>query len=531
MCYRKIQIISMLSFMSLMISCSSSEEETFRVPNEGEICFTSVITRATSTSFEDNDAISVFAFKNGTGFTTDMYAWNRKYVYANNQFVANDANNAIISPEDGTSLAYQAIYPYQLEAGSAFQFNVKTDQSSGNNYTLSDLMTASTAATTEQVPNLKFGHRLSNIVINVSFDIAPASEVKLDFQNVTTSAAVDLKTGTFKGTGEQTSTVHSTSNGTNSFKAILPPQTIAQGISVVNILVGDKSYPFITNQKLEWKSGIQYTYQAHVNREGNVTFVAQIDPWGEEPEDPITPGSNKKIKTFHIQSVFEDAVILSVNQEFTYDAQGRLSTFTMPIHESPVTQTLMTFTYLNNVIIGTWTNNLKTETYATITFTLNGDGNIERIQGQNTDSQEYSMVLSYIDGYLSDIGNNNQNMHFTWSDDGLLLKVYVDEDHSSNFAYLTEKDEYKLPVGILFYVPDVCLDVFINDIGTDMAMISAAYLNKLGKASSGLPFGIAGSVGSVSTTKDTDNHIQRITTQYAYEGGIANLIKDFTYYE
>lgn len=56
--------------------------------------------------------------------------------------------------------------------GSTFTYKVRKDQNVTNRYTQSDLMTAVTDATTELTPVLKFNHRLSNIVINLTFEQA-----------------------------------------------------------------------------------------------------------------------------------------------------------------------------------------------------------------------------------------------------------------------------------------------------------------------------------------------------------------------
>lgn len=269
----------------LLTACSQTEEENMRIPEAGEVSFSGSVaasSRATGTAFDSGDQISVFAFKDANGFQLEnIYATNRKYAYRN-QFTAIDANNAIVYPEDKGALSFQAIYPYLESAGASFTFHVKEDQSVEGNYTQSDLMTASVAATTEASPNLRFSHRLANVVLTLSFDVAPAGTTQITFQNIQKATSVDMLTGTFIGTGEGVN-VTAAVNSTNSYKAVLPPQTMEAGatIAVITTEAGE-AYDWKMPNRVTWKSGIQYAYALHIGKEGEVTFTAEIDPWGEE---------------------------------------------------------------------------------------------------------------------------------------------------------------------------------------------------------------------------------------------------------
>lgn len=281
-------IFTACCLVSICTSCVQQEEEVY-TPSEGEVSFISSIhasSRATATTFETDDAISVFAFTgSGTsGFASESYATNKKYIYRNTRFVASGKENAIVYPTSDEALSFQAIYPYGESAGSSFVFNVREDQSQGLNYTLSDLMTASVAATTEASPSLRFSHRLSNIVFTLSFDVAPAGTTQVTFQNVRKAASVDMLTGTFAGTGES-GNVKAAVSGTNSYKAVLPPQTVEAGaaIAVITTEAGD-TYTWKMPKGTVWKSGIQYAYTLTIDKQGEVTFTSEINPWEEDEE-------------------------------------------------------------------------------------------------------------------------------------------------------------------------------------------------------------------------------------------------------
>lgn len=244
--------------------------------------------RATDTGFEKGDAISVFAIKKTTSnpsgtLQTKNYADNAKFVYENGLFVAADVPSVIEQPTDGTPLFYKAVYPYSSNVGNSFSFAVKTDQSTGINYTASDLMVAETVATTELKPELIFNHRLSNILLEVKYEEKPAGTEELYFNNVKVNATVNLTNNTFTSTGTTTN-VKASPYGTNLFRVVLPPQSVAKGAGLITLKVGGKTYQYNAHEDLTWRSGMQYSYYATVKKNGTITFTAKINPWRTEPE-------------------------------------------------------------------------------------------------------------------------------------------------------------------------------------------------------------------------------------------------------
>lgn len=266
------------------ISFTTSINSLSRIPGMNKAPSASI------TNFDAGDVISVFAVEktetnaSGTLLATN-YANNIKYTYSGALF---ESANPIIYPVNKNSLFFYAVYPYQNSLASTFVYKVRKDQNSANRYTQSDLMTAVTDATTELTPVLKFNHRLSNIIINLTFEQAPTSEVKVSFENVKRSVIANLNTNVYESTGVADSAVWAASNGTNSFKAILPPQTIVNGTNVIKITVGNKQYQLVATADITWKSGIQYEYNTTITKEGEVKFTSEINPWGESTDIETT---------------------------------------------------------------------------------------------------------------------------------------------------------------------------------------------------------------------------------------------------
>ena len=269
--------------LSVVASCNRWDEEAGNNA-KGGISFTGsivpAISRATDAGFEDEDDISVFAFKEHAAFSSEGYAMNVRYMYAEGQFHAEGP--AITYPSGGGELSFWAIHPYCKEAASSFKFDVKEDQRRVLNYTYSDLMTASTGMTTSIVPSLTFDHRLSCVHVNVVFEEGAVGTTRLDFCHVQKTASVDMVALTFKGIGEPVNTLRATPNGERSYKVILPPQTIAAGTEFVTVATETgKTYVWKVPEEIVLTSGSRYTYNLHVSVAGVVTCTAEINPWGE----------------------------------------------------------------------------------------------------------------------------------------------------------------------------------------------------------------------------------------------------------
>lgn len=243
--------------------------------------------RATDTSFDQGDAIGIFAVQStgndNKGIIADKgnYADNVKYLYSGTKFTP--AKDGIVKPADALKVYYHAVYPYTTDAKNKFTFKVDGNQSTSSGYTNSDFLTAQTSATNDALVPLKFDHRLSKMIINMEGTGWPSGEMKVTLKNVYTSIAVDLNTLTFTPTGSK-GTVVCSSNGTKSFKAILPPQTITKGTEIATITIGTENYPVVMSGDAEIGSGVQSDFTFTMNEDKEIVqFTGDINPW-DTPE-------------------------------------------------------------------------------------------------------------------------------------------------------------------------------------------------------------------------------------------------------
>ena len=282
--YRKLMLA--MASAALVASCSSNGEEVRPDQKQESVSFTAsmkTLSRATETSFEENDQIIVYAVKdegNGTELkASGNYANYVKYTYRGNKFV-ND--QGIVRPTE-FGVRYFAMYPNTITSVPTFRFNVKTAQGASGQYTMSDLCTAVSDVTTAKEVNLIFSHRLSHVVVNLQGEALGTGTATVKLNNVNTGCNVDLNANTFTAY-ESRSTVYCADNGTNSYKAIIVPQTIEAGSPFLTVTLNGKEHTLKATSDINMTSGKQQVFNLTINKDEIVSFTGNILPWGEEDE-------------------------------------------------------------------------------------------------------------------------------------------------------------------------------------------------------------------------------------------------------
>lgn len=237
----KISILA-AAMLVLMITaaCTSDEREEYGTESNA-VSFSVVgasMTRASDTSFDTGDAIGVFASvnENGTLLASGNYADNVKYVYSSNRFI-NAGAGIPLAKDIEHDVSYYAVYPFMSSAASKFNFSVNEDQSTYDKYTKSDLcMAKTTTSPSEAIVPLKFDHMLSRVMIDASRAGLTAGNYRIELISYDNDLKVDLQkqavTVQNNGTAKR---IKMCEDGTNHFKAILPPQYLRTS-NVVAIL-------------------------------------------------------------------------------------------------------------------------------------------------------------------------------------------------------------------------------------------------------------------------------------------------------
>ena len=287
----------MLSYQKMMLamascviaaSCSNSEEQIFPEEGKKSVSFTASmrnLSRATETEFEENDKIAVYAVQEDESGNTILkssgnYADFVTYTYQGGKFVN---EQGIVCPSD-FGVRYFAIYPSTAGANvPTSKFYVKTDQSASGQYTLSDYCTAVSDVTMEKDVNLIFSHRMSHVIVNLEGEGIGAGIPTVKLNNVNTGCNIDLNANTFTAF-ESRNTVYCTDNGTNSYKAIIVPQTIKKGSSFITVVLNGKEFVLDAESDIVLASGKQQVFNLVIKNGEIVSFTGSILPWGTEDE-------------------------------------------------------------------------------------------------------------------------------------------------------------------------------------------------------------------------------------------------------
>ena len=273
-----------------MLATACSEEDDLRQGIAGEgITFTSsVMSRATDTSFEAEDAIGVSMYtesgfvRNATNVqytTTDGRAFTSK-----NPMTWGAAGNA------GT-VDFKGVYPYKADAvaDGIYSFTLATGE--GASLSDNDVMYSSMngVAVDAKNVNLTFKHKLVKVVMQVydqSRKLLPGATVKINNQQ--TSGTLDLTDGTVTSTGTADATLDFASNPDvkGEYQTIVMPSAATQG-RVITITYNDVDYPCPVDM-YAFDSGTKIIFSATLNPDGTVSpgetviVSANVEDWKEE---------------------------------------------------------------------------------------------------------------------------------------------------------------------------------------------------------------------------------------------------------
>lgn len=268
-------------FLLSLSSCQKSgsiDEESLNLDPDAIKFMATMTSRATDTAFESGDQISVTAYSS----TGAIYADNVRYTFSDNLFTS-DAS--IKFAGDNQALSFRALYPYvEMPESKVVEFSVKSDQSSGSNYTLSDLMSSYVNPTTSMTPTLSFDHLMTKFIINVtSADVEMVNVIS----TINAVSSVEYNLTTLSSTPIGTAQAITMANdGINSYKAIIAPQEIEANTTFVTITVADVPYEISFSQSVSLLGGKQYTIDITII-DGKIVFDSPlINDWeeGEFPE-------------------------------------------------------------------------------------------------------------------------------------------------------------------------------------------------------------------------------------------------------
>lgn len=273
-----------------MLATACSEEDDLRQGIAGEgITFTSsVMSRATDTSFEPKDAIGISMYTE-SGFVGN--ATNVQYTTKNGTAFTSTNPMTWGAAGSAETVDFKGVYPYKAEAvaDGKYSFTLATDD--GASLSDNDVMYSSMTdvAVGSKNVNLTFKHKLVKVVMQVyGQDRTPLTGAKVKINNQQTSGTLDLADGTVTSTGTADATLDFASNPIveGEYQTIVMPSAATQG-RVITITYNDVDYPCPVDM-YAFESGNKMTFSVTLNPDGTVssgeTFEvsADVTDWTEE---------------------------------------------------------------------------------------------------------------------------------------------------------------------------------------------------------------------------------------------------------
>lgn len=266
-----------------MLATACSEEDDLRQGIAGEgITFTSsVMSRATDTSFEPKDAIGVSMYTE-SGFVGN--ATNVQYTTADGSGFTSTNPMTWGAAGSAETVGFKGVYPYKADAvaDGIYSFTLATGE--GASLSDNDVMYSSKtdiAVGTKNV-DLTFKHKLVKVVMQVydqNRKLLPGATVKINNQQ--TSGTLDLADGTVTSTGTADATLNFASNPNveGEYQTIVMPSTATQG-RVITITYNGVDYPCPVDM-YAFDSGSKMIFSVTLNPDGTVspgeTFEVSAD--------------------------------------------------------------------------------------------------------------------------------------------------------------------------------------------------------------------------------------------------------------
>ncbi len=258
-----------LTLLALGLSVACTQSPTNVNPNDkldNAVSFTySIDSKVDGNNFEADDQISVFAYEND-----ELSIDNTKYTFDGSSFES--VSPIVIEP--GQELAYLAVYPYTENLTNEYTFTIAEDQSAEGAYEMSDLLAATTTPSGSRNVKLKFDHKLSNVVVNLSSEISLSDAAV--YVNAFNSVECNFAEDTFTATGYN-SEIEAMQVDDDTFAAIVAPQTIPEGSVLASAVVGGTQYDWTAEKEIVLLPGKRYTIDLTLEEAAPAELVLSLD--------------------------------------------------------------------------------------------------------------------------------------------------------------------------------------------------------------------------------------------------------------
>lgn len=282
-----------LAALLCLASCSSSDNGTEPTPEPAKIPINismNVWTRVTDTAYETGDKVGIYVVNNEGSSSTALqpsgnYVDNMCFTCAGSW----TPDSEIYWKDETTKADFYCYYPYGKPADiAAYPFSVKSDQSLQADYKASEFLwgkATGISPTASAVPIIT-NRSMSNMLIYVTpgkgftEETLAAATKSVRICNVKASATVDLRTGVATATGVATEIVPY--NEGTYYRALLVPQTVADGSNLITITVDGVDYTLAKG--FTFKANTQHKFTVTVNKASSGVDIG-IGDWEIDETD------------------------------------------------------------------------------------------------------------------------------------------------------------------------------------------------------------------------------------------------------
>lgn len=278
-----------LTAAMLVVACSEEDDLRQGIAGEGITFTSSVMSRATDTSFEAEDAIGVSMYTE-SGFVGN--ATNVQYTTADGSGFTSTNPMTWGAAGSAETVGFKGVYPYKADAvaDGIYSFTLATGE--GASLSDNDVMYSSKtdiAVGTKNV-DLTFKHKLVKVVMQVydqNRKLLPGATVKINNQQ--TSGTLNLADGTVTSTGTADATLDFASNPDveGEYQTIVMPSAPTQG-RVITITYNNVDYPCPVDM-YAFDSGSKMIFSVTLNPESGtvsqgtiVNATATVENWTEQ---------------------------------------------------------------------------------------------------------------------------------------------------------------------------------------------------------------------------------------------------------
>lgn len=268
-----------LAALSCLVSCTSGDDEIIPspAPDPDPVKIPINIsmngwTRVTDTDYESGDKVGIYVVNYqgssaGALQSSGNHVDNMCFTYTDNWTPESD----IYWKDETTKADFYCYYPYGTPSDiTAHPFSVKTDQSQQADYKASEFLwgKASGVSPTANAVPIITNRSMSNMLIYVApgkgftEETLAAATKSVRICNVKSSATVDLRTGVATATGSATEIIPY--NEGTYYRALLVPQTVADGSNLITITVDGVDYTLAKG--FTFKANTQHKFTVTVNK-------------------------------------------------------------------------------------------------------------------------------------------------------------------------------------------------------------------------------------------------------------------------